>query len=59
MDPDLTRPEHTFDTQKIRGQPVFGHGTFRPNPKRFFLTQREKFGIFREIFQSQSQTKDG
>jgi len=43
-------PKYTFDQQYLRGWPGFDPpSTLWPNPKRFFLTQREKirkFGIF-------------
>jgi len=52
----LTRPEHTFDQQQIRGRPVFDPGTFWHNLKGKKL---ENLGFLGEIFQTQTQTKDG
>jgi len=49
----LTRPEHTFDPQKIRGQPGSDLGTFWPNQMAFFLPEGpkiEKFELFRGNF---------
>jgi len=53
MDPDPTRPKHTFDPQLTRGWPIFDQGTFWPDPKG------KNWNILWEIFKTQTQTKDG
>jgi len=42
MGPDPTQPEHIFDLQQIRGQPVFDPGTFYPTRRDFFLDLKLK-----------------
>jgi len=57
MGPDQTQPEHTFDPQNIRGQPIFDPGTFWPNLKRFFWPEGKKLeilGFLGEVFQTQT-----
>jgi len=62
MGPNPTRPELTLDLQKIRGQPGFNRGTFRPDPKQFFYPKQKKIEnltFLGEIFQILTQTRNG
>jgi len=52
-------PSILLTRSKVEGWPVFDSGTFWPDLQRFYLTRSEKLGFLGEIFQTQTQTKDG